>query len=391
MKVLRTVKLKIENPPEIIEKNCERFLAACNWISPIVFKTKELNNVSLSKKLYSQIREQFGLTSQLAQSACRTVTASYASMKSNEEWEVAVYKRSTYPVVWKRDFAISKKGVRFWKQPVKLLHPNIPNPLCWRDSKLKKIDDIWYLVLTYELNVNEPKVEGCLVGVDSGIKRLFTATNSSNSKTFTFQGGELNSRRRTIRRTKSQVQAVGTRSSRRLLQRLRHNEAAVTEHLLHVASKRLVAWAESVGSRRIVMENLADIREASLEKGKKFRASVHRWPYAMAQFFVSYKAQAKGIAFELVNPKNTSRGCPCCGHVDKRNRNGLKFRCVLCGFRGDADRVASINIRNRSAFGGHILPNAGTSNSPKSTEPFDIATRTVAGALKALDAVLVVV
>ena len=139
------------------------------------------------------------------------------------------------------------------------------------------------------------------------------------------------------------------------------------------------------------MENLADIRTASLEKGEKFRASVHRWPYAMAQFFVSYKAQAKGIAFELVNPKNTSRGCPCCGHVDKRNRNGLKFRCVLCGFRGDADRVASINIRNRSAFGGHILPNAGTSNSPKSTEPFDIATRTVAGALKALDAVLVVV
>ena len=377
MKVLRTVKLKIENPPELIEKNSERFLAACNWISEIVLKTKELNNVSLSKKLYSQIRKQFGLTSQLAQSACRTVTASYASMKSNGEWEQAIYKRQAYTVVWKRDFAISKKGVRFWKQPVKLLHPNIPNPSTWRDSKLKKIDGTWYLILTHEIDIIEPKATGCIVGVDSGIKRLFTATNSSNSKTLTFHGGELNSRRRNIRQTKSQVQAVGTRSSHRLLQRMRSNEAAVTEHLLHVASKRLVAWAESVGARRIVMENLADIRTASLEKGKKFRASVHRWPYAMAQFFVSYKAAANGIAFELVNPKNTSRGCPCCGHVDKRNRNGLKFRCVLCGFRGDADRVASINIRNRSAFGGHILPNAGTSNSPKSTEPSDIQSGSV--------------
>jgi len=155
MKALRTTKLKIVNPPEIIGLNAERFVAASNWLSPIVLKTKELNNVSLSKKHYRMIRKKFGLTSQLTQSVCRTVTASYASMRSNNEWELAVYKRPTYPVVWKRDFALCYKGIRFWKHPVVLQHSVIPDPSTWKDSRLKRADDTWFLVLTYEIEIPE--------------------------------------------------------------------------------------------------------------------------------------------------------------------------------------------------------------------------------------------
>ena len=151
------------------------------------------------------------------------------------------------------------------------------------------------------------------------------------------------------------------------------NEAKVTNQLMHVASKRLVRYAESVGARRIVMENLSNIREASLAKGKEMRDRVCRWPYAQGQFFVSYKASDKGIAFECVSPKNTSRGCPLCGHVDARNRNGLKFRCLLCGYKGDADRVASINIRNRSVVTRHNLVTEGSNNTPEGSEPPEIS------------------
>jgi len=248
----------------------------------------------------------------------------------------------------------------------------IPPKEVWADSKLKRVGSIWYLLLCYNIDIPEPKTTGCIVGVDSGIKRIFTATNSNNTKTFTFHGGELNTRRCRIRKTKSKIQSVGTRSSRRLLQRLSGNEASITEHLLHCASKRLVSWAVENGAQRIVMENLANIREASIAKGKEMRSGVHRWPYAMGQFFVQYKAQAKGIAFELVSPKNTSRGCPCCGHVDKRNRNSLIFRCLRCGHTGDADRVASVNIRNRSVVTRHNLVTTGTCKCPESTELFDI-------------------
>ena len=391
MKAIRTSKIKISNPTVAIAENCSKFLAACNWISPIVFESKELDYCALSRKYYEIVRRDFGLSSQLTLSAFRTVTASHRSNKSKGLWREVKFKRSTYPVVWKRDFAMTKKGITFWGEPVTLQHPSIPNHTTWKGSRLKRCNGDWYLILTHEIEIPDIKAEGCIVGVDSGIKRLFTATNSKDSKTFFFHGGELNSRRQHIRQTRSQVQSVGSRSSHRLLQRLSGNEAAVTEHLLHCASKRLVAWAEKVGCRRIVMEELADIRTASISKGKNLRSKVHRWPYAQAQFFVKYKAAAKGIDFELVDPRNTSRGCPCCGYVDKRNRNALKFRCLRCGHSGDADRIASCNIRNRSVVFGQVLNATGTSNSPKSTEPFDIVTGVVAGVVKTSDAALVVV
>jgi transposase len=96
-----------------------------------------------------------------------------------------------------------------------------------------------------------------------------------------------------------------------------------------------------------VFEDLSNIREASLKKGKNLREKVCRWPYASLQFKAGYKLAEKGIGTEIVDPAYTSQGCPRCGHTAKKNRNGLRFRCVACGHTKDADLNASENIRNR--------------------------------------------
>jgi putative transposase len=45
---------------------------------------------------------------------------------------------------------------------------------------------------------------------------------------------------------------------------------------------------------------------------------------------------------------NTSRTCPCCGHVSKDNRKTqINFICVECGFAANADYIAAINILGR--------------------------------------------
>ena len=340
---------------------------ACNYVSTVVFKTKEINSIKLQQQHYTSVRKRFGLPSQLSCSTFKHVSSAFKTQKTQEKWQKTKFKSKAMPIIWKRDFSFSKsKGFCFWGKPIKINDKRLPPIEVWKDSKIKLVGNVWYLILAFSLEIPEPKTEGCIVGVDSGIKRIFTATNSANSKTFTFHGGELNSRRRHIRRVRSQIQAVGSRSSHRLLQRMSKHEASITALLMHTASKRLVVWAESVGARRIVMEKLANIREASCAKGKELRSGVHRWPYAQGQFFTQYKAHNKGIEFELVSPKNTSRGCPCCGHVDSRNRKGLNFRCLLCGFRGDADRVASVNIRNRSVVTRHNLVATGSNNTPKS-------------------------
>lgn len=344
-----------------------RYLAAACWVSKQVFESKELNSNRLSRAFYAVVREKFGIPSQLTCSLFRQVTASYKTLKALGKWNLCIYKRPTMPLTYNRDFARNRKGITILGKPAILEHRSIPC-VGWKDSKVKRVGRVWFLCLAYEVEIAKPKTEGCIVGVDFGIKRLMVATNSANNRTFFFKGGMENHRRSCIRRERAAIQSVGTRSSRRLLRRMSGHEAAVTVNLLHRASKKLVAYAVANSARTLCLEELANIRDASLSKGKDLRSKVHRWPYAQGQFFVSYKAAAVGIGVEFVNPRNTSRGCPECGFVLSSNRKGLHFCCQKCQHRDDADRIGSRNIRLRSVLASHCVASTESLQASKSSE-----------------------
>src|SRR3972149_7176934 len=115
MKGLRTYKLKITSDhPRFIEL-AVAYKEAANWLSNIVFNRKKINTPNhLSKEFYGAVREKFNLPSQLTCSLFRHVVSTYRSMKSNGEWSLAVYKKPSIPLCWKRDFNIRKKGVSIW-------------------------------------------------------------------------------------------------------------------------------------------------------------------------------------------------------------------------------------------------------------------------------------
>lgn len=46
-----------------------------------------------------------------------------------------------------------------------------------------------------------------------------------------------------------------------------------------------------------------------------------------------------------MDPRNTSRPCPQCGHTAKENRpTQEKFHCVDCGHQAHADEVGALNV-----------------------------------------------
>lgn len=60
---------------------------------------------------------------------------------------------------------------------------------------------------------------------------------------------------------------------------------------------------------------------------------------------LAYKAESAGRVVIPVNPRDTSRACPGCGHVAVENRTTQeKFRCVECSFTQHADVVGAANI-----------------------------------------------
>ena len=57
------------------------------------------------------------------------------------------------------------------------------------------------------------------------------------------------------------------------------------------------------------------------------------------------KAESAGREVIAVDPRNTSRTCPECGHVSKENRlTQEKFHCVACGHTAHADTVGALNV-----------------------------------------------
>jgi putative transposase len=93
---------------------------------------------------------------------------------------------------------------------------------------------------------------------------------------------------------------------------------------------------------------------------------------------LEYKQAWRGGQVVAVNPRNTSRTCPCCGHVSAQNRQTqARFACVECGFEGNADLVGAINILAAGhavlACGGAVL-----SGRPAKQEPAEATTQELA-------------
>ena len=86
---------------------------------------------------------------------------------------------------------------------------------------------------------------------------------------------------------------------------------------------------------------------------------------------LEYKQTWLGGYVLAVNPRNTSRTCPACGHVFAENRKTQsRFECVECGYAENADLNAAINIlraghaRLACEVNGAVMPSA-AENPPK--------------------------
>ena len=113
-------------------------------------------------------------------------------------------------------------------------------------------------------------------------------------------------------------------------------------------SKEIVQKAKGTSSA-IAIEDLSGIRtRTTVRKGIRY---IHNsWAFYQLRQFIEYKAWEAGIPVIAIDPHNTSRECPMCHTIDKRNRpERSRFKCVSCRFEGEADFIASLNIRNRVA------------------------------------------
>jgi IS605 OrfB family transposase len=201
----------------------------------------------------------------------------------------------------------------------------------------------FYLCTTCEVPEDVPIDPEGWLGVDLGIANI--ATDNDGEK---YSGSHVKHVRHRNRRLRARLQSKGTKSAKRKLKRLSGREARFAKDVNHTISKRLVAKAQDT-ARGIALENLTHIR-SRITVQRAQRATLHSWSFFQLRAFITYKAQRGRVAVALVDPKNTSRQCAVCGHIDKANRPKQDvFLCTSCGHAAHADVNAAVNIGRRAA------------------------------------------
>lgn len=98
----------------------------------------------------------------------------------------------------------------------------------------------------------------------------------------------------------------------------------------------------------LILEKLKYIQIGTKTRvNKTTRKLLKSWNLGLLHLAIEQKCEENCVHLHYVSPKYTSRTCPICGHMDKRNREGTVFKCVNCGFEDNADINAAKNILTR--------------------------------------------
>ena len=211
----------------------------------------------------------------------------------------------------------------------------------------------WFVSIQTQREVAVPVHTGGAVGIDMGVVRFATLSDGTvyaplNSfkrhETALRKAQQAMSRKvkfsRNWLRAKARVQRIHIRignARRDYLHKtstaISKNHAIVCIEALQVRnmSKSAAGTADNPGTN---VRAKAGLNKAILDQG---------WFEFGRQ--LDYKQAWSGGWLVEVPPKNTSRTCPCCGHISADNRQSQAlFLCVQCGFTENADLVGAIII-----------------------------------------------
>ncbi|HLA43295.1 MAG TPA: transposase [Aggregatilineales bacterium] len=320
--------------------------AACNWISEQAWQTQTFNTVRLHHQVYYPVREQFDLTAQVVVRGIGKVSNAYKTRRKTivrfKKLGAVIYDdRILY---WHTDEVsiwtlMGRQKIRFVcgeQQQWLLQYQHGESDLIYRKGD-------FYLMATCDVPEDAAIDPEGFLGVDLGIKNI--AVDSDGN---IHSARHLLNVRHRHRRLRRKLQQKRTWSALRKLKALSGKERRFARDVNHCISKRLVHIAKDTG-RGIALEDLKGIRDR-VTFPRKRRNTLHSWSFGDLRFKIEYKAHHTGVPVALVDPRNTSRECSCCHHIDKANRvTQSSFKCTSCGFVSHADVNAAINIGCRAS------------------------------------------
>ena len=364
-KQVLTIVCKINPTPKQvakIEATLQAFAGACNYINEVV-EPKITHNVTIQNQVYGEVRERFGLASNLAIRAINRVSANRKTAKRmNKPVKKFLPTSADYDA---RIFSFREKD---WSVSLTLVGGRerfLVDVGSYQKGKLSGFTPTSATLVkhqngTYSVNIQvkndapSPQKSQGVIGVDLG-RRDVAVTSEGES----FSGQQITEIRDRYSRVRASLQkkavarrrapaslTEGTRSTRRrarqILQRLSGRERRFQSWVNHNVSKHIVGKSKQFECS-IAIEDLTGIRERTNEqpRNKTERRRSNSWAFFQLRMFLDYKALGAGVEVIKVNPAYTSQTCHKCLHIHpvkgKSYRSGKTFSCGHCHWKGDAD------------------------------------------------------
>jgi len=390
MKTTISAKVKLHTTPEQFQALRHTQLAyrdACNFVSRYAFAHGKMSNkVGLQDGTYADLRQQFGLPSQMACSVPRQVGATYKGLwtkvKQNTQArkdgrtkkrykgldQAPRYVSPTLTYQYGKDYSFKKEH----HVSILTLDGRVSVPYTGYNKHVALIQEgaeigaahLWYdkpkkvfsLIVTLEIETPDPTPEmhTSVVGVDVGVRYLAVASNTKGEGTF-YSGKQIVPKANHYARVRKRLQQKGTRSATRRLRAISGRERQLKQDVNHTVSKQII---ERYPHSLIGLEHLTGIRERTRRKKgrrastkqRKANARQSTWAFAELQSMLAYKALVHGSMTIKVDANFTSQACPMCGHTSKDNRpkKGLLFVCQNCHYMLHADLIGARNVTLRT-------------------------------------------
>jgi len=212
----------------------------------------------------------------------------------------------------------------------------------------------WFVSIQTEREIDAPvHPSTTIVGIDMGIVRFATLSDGryfAPLNSFKRQEKALAKAQRAMSR--KQKFSNNWKKAKANVQKIHARIGNARRDYLHKATTLISQNHAMVCIEDLQVRNMSKSASDTTETpGKNVRAKSGLNKAILDQGWyefrrqLDYKLAWNGGQLVAVPPRNTSRTCPCCGHVAKENRlSQARFECVACGFEENADLVGAINV-----------------------------------------------
>ncbi|MEV7003210.1 transposase [Streptomyces sp. NPDC093982] len=230
---------------------------------------------------------------------------------------------------------------------------------------VKREGERWYVILTAEQPPPEPlPATGSVVGIDMGIASFLTTSNGEhtpNPRHARKAAAKLETAQQALAKFPRRRRDQRTANHQRAVQRVADLHRKVRRQRLDHAHKTalgLVRDHDFIAHEDLKIRNMSrtvapkpdpDKPGSFLPNGATAKTALNRSiaDAGWGVFFtiLAAKAESAGRTVIAVDPRNTSRRCPECGHTTQENRPTQEtFLCVSCGHHAHADTVGALNV-----------------------------------------------